>query len=552
MKVVIVGGVAGGASVATRLRRLDETMQITIFEKGNYISYANCGLPYHLSGKIAKRNALLLQTPENMKNTYNVDVKVNSEVINIDTEHKMVTVEDSEKTYQEPYDVLVMATGARGRNIDFEGSENFVNKAFLKDIHDLDKVKSFMEATKYKKALIIGSGFIGVEVAENLIEAGYAVDMVELMPKPFSLVDDEFSGYVGRYLNEKGVNLYTETKVDAYCQENDTVTLSNGKEGQYDFIVQSAGLLPNSEIAKEVGVKLNERGYIMVNDESYETSVSDIFAVGDVIETKDFLTGDHKTIPLAWGAKRQARILADYIATRYENKTITKQVNKGGLGTSIIKIFDMTLGFVGMTEKEALRRGIDYDKIMIHGSNHVSYYPGGSALTIKVVYEKATGKLLGGQILGKQGVDKRIDVLVTAITFGATVYDLSKLELAYAPPYNGPKDPLNIIGYIAANIKDGLNRYVTVENLEERLTNGAVLLDVRNPGEVEEFAYPGAINIPLPQLRQKMNELEKNQEIIVTCKVAQRAYNAMRMLENSGFTNVYNLMGGMDSIRFFK
>lgn len=552
MKVVIIGGVAGGASVATRLRRLNEDIQITIFEKGNYISYANCGLPYHLSGKIAKRDALLLQTPENMKNTYNVDVKINSLVTKIDPNRKVVSVESGNETYEEPYDILVLATGASGRNIEFTGSENFSNKAFLKDIHDMDKIKNFMDQAIYKKALVIGSGFIGIEVAENLIEAGYSVDMVELMPKAFPLVDDEFSRYIGRYLQQKGINLYTETKVASYDDISNTITLSNGVQNQYDFMVESAGLIPNSNLLTQIGGKVNERGYIMVNQSTYETSIPDIFAVGDVIETIDFLTAENRTIPLAWGAKRQARILADYIGSHYKNQVITKQTNVGGLGTSIIKIFDLTLGFVGMTEREAKRRGINYDKILIHGRSHVSYYPGASDLTIKVVYEKETGKLLGGQILGKHGVDKRIDVLVTAITFGASVYDLSKLELAYAPPYNGPKDPLNLIGYIAANIRDELNNYVTIDELDERMAQGAILLDVRNPGEIAEFAYPGSKNIPLPQLRKRINELDKNDEIIITCKVAQRAYNAMRMLQNNGFTKVYNLMGGMDSVRFFK
>lgn len=551
MKVIIIGGVAGGASVATRLRRLNEEAEITIFEKGAYISYANCGLPYHLSGKIANRNALLLQTPQNMKATYNIDVKTNHEVVGIDSKKKVVKVQDESGIYEEAYDALVIATGARGREITFEGSEQFKNKAFLKDIHDLDKVKAFMEDAPHKRALVIGSGFIGIEVAENLVHAGLEVDMVELMPKAFPLVDNEFADYIGRYLGEKGVNLYTETKVEKYDLGTNTFTLSNGKEVRYDFIVESAGILPNSEIAKETGVQLSDRGYIVVDEASYETSEKDVYAVGDVIVTKDLLTGDAKTIPLAWGAKRQARILADHLAAHYAGVEMTKQVNQGGLGTSIIKIFDKTVGFVGMTEREAMRRGIAIDQITIHGNSHVTYYPGASAITIKVVFEKETGRLLGAQLLGQEGVDKRLDVLVTAITFGANVYDLSKLELAYAPPYNGPKDPLNLIGYIAANNKDHLNHYVTVAQLPQRLANEAILLDVRNPSEIAEFALEGSVNIPLPELRARMDELDKDREIIITCKVAQRGYNALRLLENNGFEKVYNLMGGMDSVRWF-
>ncbi|HWQ50553.1 MAG TPA: FAD-dependent oxidoreductase [Terriglobales bacterium] len=551
MNVVIIGGVAGGVSVATRLRRLSGDAKITVYEKGGFISFANCGMPYHLSGTIAKREALLLQTPERMKGMYDVDVLCMHEVTAINRGKKTVTVAGPPGSFEAPYDKLVIATGAAGRPSGIAGIEHYKNVTNLRDMADLDNLMSYIKDAK--KGLVIGSGFIGLEVVENLRMKGIDLTLVELAPACLPVMDSEYSKAIERILKEHGVTVYTGTKVDAYDKETGLFTLSNGVKDGFDFVVTAAGIVPNSKIAKEAGLELDPRGYIKVSRDSMQTSDPDIYAAGDVSVIYNRITGQDMTLALAWHAKRQARIIADHIASGREAPapTLTQQTFGGAVGTGITKLFEHVIAKTGFTLAAAKAAGYDAAAIVMHAPDHAAYYPGVTRMALKVVYDKATGQLLGAQGLGQAGVDKRIDAVATAIKSGWTVYDLADMEYAYAPPFNGPKDPLNMIGYVAANLDDGLLSLTTFEELPALVDRGAALVDVRYRWEFEQGAIPGSVNIPLDEIVARHGEIPKGVPVVVICVVGQRAYSGQRMLQHFGFEEVYTLEGGTSSYHMF-
>lgn len=549
MNIVIIGGVAGGVSVATRLRRLSGDARITVFEKGEFISFANCGMPYHLSGTIEKREALLLQTPERMKGMYDVDVRCMHEVTAINRDKKTVTVMGPAGSFEEPYDKLVIATGAAGRPSGIAGIENFKNVTNLRDMADLDNLMSYIKDAK--KGLVIGSGFIGLEVVENLHMRGIDLTLVELAPGCLPVMDPEYSKAIERILKEHGITVYTGTKVDSYDKDNNLFTLSNGVKDGFDFVVTAAGIVPNSKIAAAAGLQLDARGYIKVSRETMQTSDPDIYAAGDVSVIYSQITGQDMPLALAWHAKRQARIIADHIVCGKEAPAITEQIFGGAIGTGITKLFENVIAKTGLTTAGAKAAGYDAASIMMHAPDHASYYPGVTRMALKVIYDKTTGKLLGAQGLGQNGVDKRIDAVATAIKSDWTVYDLADMEYAYAPPFNGPKDPLNMIGYVAANRDDGLLVETTFEKLPELVKGGAVMVDVRYPWEFEQVSIPGSINIPLDQIVYRHGEIPKDKPVVLVCVVGQRAYSGQCMLRHYGFEETYTLEGGVSSYTMF-
>ncbi len=549
MNIVIIGGVAGGVSVATRLRRLSGDAKITVFEKGGFISFANCGMPYHISGTIEKREALLLQTPERMKGMYDVDVRCMHEVTAINRAKKTVTVMGPAGSFEEPYDKLVVATGASGRPSGITGIEHYKNVTNLRDMADLDNLMGYIKDAK--KGLVIGSGFIGLEVVENLQMRGIDLTLVELAPACLPVMDPEYSKAIERILREHGIKVYTSTKVDSYDTETNLFTLSNGVKDSFDFVVTAAGIIPNSKIAAEAGLLLDARGYIKVSRESMQTNDPDIYAAGDVSIIYNSITGQDMALALAWHAKRQARIIADHIASGEGALTVSHQTFGGAVGTGITKVFENVIAKTGLTMSAAKAAGYDAVSIMMHAPDHASYYPGVTRMALKVIYDKKTGKLLGAQGLGQNGVDKRIDAVATAIKSGWTVYDLADMEYAYAPPFNGPKDPLNMIGYVASNLDDGLLVLTTFEELPALIARGAFLVDVRYRWEFEQFSIPGSVNIPLDEIVYRYNEIPKNVPVVVICIVGQRAYSGQCMLRHFGFEETYTLEGGVSSYQMF-
>ncbi len=549
MNIVIAGGVAGGVSVATRLRRLSADAKITVFEKGEYISFANCGMPYHISGTIPKREALLLQTPQRMKGMYDVDIKVMHEVKAVDRGNKTVTVETASGEITVPYDKLIIATGASGRDTGIVGIEHYKNITNLRDMADLDRIMGYVESAK--NALVIGSGFIGLEVVENLVERGINVTLVEFAGGCLPVMDKEYSVAIENVLKGRGVTVHTGAKVDSYDKETGLFTLSNGTQGSFDFVVSAAGIVPNSKLAKDAGIETDDRGYIKVSRETMQTSDADIYAAGDVSVIYNNITGEDMTLALAWHAKRQARIIADHIARGEGASSVSEQTFGGAIGTGITKLFETVIAKTGLTTDTAKKAGYDVAHVMMHSPDHASYYPGVTRMALKVIYDKKTGRLLGAQAIGQNGVDKRIDAVATAIRCGWTVYDLADMEYAYAPPFNGPKDPLNMVGYVAGNIKDGLTVIATFEELPALIEKGAILLDIRYKWEFEKGAIPGAINIPLDEIVERHGELPKDKPIVVICVVGQRAHSGQCMLRNFGFTETYNLEGGMSSYNMF-
>ena len=549
MKIVIIGGVAGGVSVATRLRRLTGEPKITVFEKGAYISFANCGMPYHISGTIASRDALLLQTPERMKGMYDVDVHCLHEVTKIDRDNKCVTVSGPDGSFDEKYDKLIIATGASGRPSGIAGIEHYKKITNLRDMADLDNLMNFVGGAK--KGLVIGSGFIGLEVLENLKMLGIDLTLVELASGCLPVMDMEYSKALERILTKRGIKVYTGTKVDSYDKATDTFTLSNGVKDSFDFVVTAAGIVPNSKLAKDAELELDLRGYVKVSRETMQTSDTDIYAAGDVSVIYNNITGDDMTLALAWHAKRQARIIADHIAVGKGVSPVFKQEFGGAIGSGITKIFEYTVAKTGLSTALAKDAGYDAAAIMMHSPDHAAYYPGVTRMAIKVVYDKTTGRLLGAQALGENGVDKRIDAVATAIKSEWTVYDLADMEYAYAPPFNGPKDPLNMVGYVAGNIKDGLSVMTTFEELPALIAKGAFLCDIRYGWEFEKEAIPGAVNIPLDELICRHGEIPKDVPVVVICVVGQRAHSGQCVLRNLGFKETYNLEGGMSSYKMF-
>mgnify|MGYP002392516301 FL=1 len=541
-KVLIVGGVAGGASAAARLRRMDEKAEIIMFEKGMYISFANCGLPYYIGGAIKERKNLLVQTAEAMKARFNIDVKELSEVTKIDRHRKVVEVRNIKdgSIYEESYDVLVLSPGASPVKPPIPGIDS-PNIYTLRDIPDTDSIKSFLDEKKPQNAVVVGGGFIGLEMAENLHSAGLKVDIVEALDQVMAPLDYEMAAIVHNHIRSKGCGLHLKDGVKAFEPEGNrtVVVLQSGKRIPADMIILSIGVKPNNTLAREAGLEIGVTGGIKVN-EYLQTSDPNIYALGDAVEVTDYISGNPALIPLAGPANKQGRIVADNIAGR-------RETYKGTQGTAIAKVFDMAAASTGVNEKTLKKLGKelgkDYITTITHSASHAGYYPGGSAMAIKLIYT-LQGRVLGAQIAGYDGVDKRIDDIAIAVRHRMTVHDLQEFELAYAPPFSSAKDPVNMAGYVGSNV---LNGDVKVAYWYEAMNadmSRTFLLDVREPSEYQMGHIPNAVNIPLDQIRSRLKEIPKDKEIIVNCRVGLRSYIGVRIMMQNGFDNVRNLSGG--------
>lgn len=546
-KTVIIGGVAGGATTAARLRRKDESMEIVLLERGEYISYANCGLPYHVGDVIKNRESLLLQTPEAMKKKFNVDVRVQNEAVKINPEDHIVTIKDLKagRVYEENYDYLVIATGSSPVVPPIPGIDG-PDIYTLWTVPDTDRIKKVIETKKPKTAAVIGGGFIGLEMAENLHRAGLEVSIVEMQDQVMAPLDFEMAQLLHENIEMNGVSLILGDGVASFEHKDGKtlITLNSGKELQTDMVLLSIGVRPNSELAGEAGLKLNGRGGILV-DEMLRTSEENIYAVGDVIEVENYVLKEPAMIPLAGPANKQGRICADNIAGGQKKY-------KGTLGTSVAQVFDLTAGAAGVNEKTLIRkgkvRGKDYETVLINQKSHAGYYPGAVPVTLKLLFD-LDGNILGAQAVGQEGVDKRIDVLAGAMRSGNTIYDLEELELAYAPPYSSAKDPVNMLGFTAENVLEKMVSFMSCRELDDRIeTEGwekdLTILDVTEEMERMVFHIPGSVHIPLGQLRQRMPELPKDRMIVTYCAIGVRSYNAARILMQNGFSDVKVLEGG--------
>ncbi len=534
MKTIIIGGVAGGATAAARLRRLDEKAEIIILERGEYVSFANCGLPYYIGGVITDREDLTLQTPQSFKARFNIDVRVLNEAVKVSPDTKTVTVKNlrTGETYEEPYDNLILSMGAEPIRPNIDGADGS-NVFTLRNIPDTLKIKNYINTAKPRSAVVIGGGYIGVEMAENLVEAGLNVAVVELADHLIAPLDFDMAADVHRYIKSKGVYLHLNNGVKAI--NGNTVVLQNG-EVTADMIIMSVGVRPETTIAKDCGIELNGRGSIVVNNKM-QTNIPNIYAVGDAVEVEDFITKKPAFIPLAGPANKQGRIAADNIAG-YES------VYTGTQGSAVLKLFDMTVATTGLNEKSATAAGIDYDKTYTYSASHATYYPGAAQMSIKALWDKKTLKIIGAQIVGFDGVDKRMDVLATAIRFGAKITDLTTLELCYAPPFGSAKDPVNMLGFVAENIVSGKLKQFFWHDVENLARDGSVfLLDTRTPYEVIYGKIDGFINIPLDELRERLDEIPKDRPIYVHCHSGLRSYLACRILIGNGY-DCYNLAGG--------
>jgi CoA-disulfide reductase len=538
-KVLIVGGVAGGASAAARLRRLDETAEIIMFERDQYVSFANCGLPYYIGETIKERDKLLVQTPESLNARFNIDVRINSEVTGLDTTKKTVTVKSKDKgIYEESYDYVVLSPGAKAIKPNIEGI-NSKRVLTLRNIPDTDSIKALVDTKGINNAIVIGGGYVGVEMAENLKERGLNVTLVEAAPHILAPFDTDIVLTVEKELEDNGIQLILNDGVKTFKDnENSTdVTLNSGKTINTDLVVLAIGVTPDTAFLKETGIKFGARGHILVNDQM-ETGVEGIYAVGDAIEVVDFVNKQNTAIPLAGPANKQGRIAADNIAGL--NTTF-----KGTQGTSIIKVFGLTAASTGNNERNLKRLNIPHKAIFVHPVSHASYYPGALPMTLKLIFNEE-GKILGAQGIGYDGVDKRIDVIATAIRLGGTVSDLTELELCYAPPFSSAKDPVNMAGFVAENILAGRMDTITTEEYMAYNKENTILLDVRTELEYNNGHIEGALNIPVDSLRERMGELDKNKEILEYCQVGLRGYVASRILTQNGF-KVKNLTGGYKS-----
>jgi len=537
-KILIVGGVAGGASTAARLRRMDEDAEIVIFEKGEHISFANCGLPYHIGEVIEDREKLLVQTPEAMEARFDIDVRVKNEVTSIDRDNKEIEVKDLEEceTYQESYDYLVLSPGAEPILPPVPGIEGS-NIFTLRNIPDTDQIKGFVDQQEPQSAVVVGAGYIGIEMAENLADRGLDVSVVEMAPQVLGPIDREMAAQVHNHLRMQGINLYLNNAAAKFEDQagRKQVELQDGTQLTTDLVIMSAGVVPKTELAEEAGLEIGETGAIKV-DSYLQTSDKDIYALGDAVEITDYVTGKQAHIPLAGPANKQGRIVANNITGEPEEFT-------GSQGTAIAKVFDLSVGATGNNEKQLADTDIDYEVAYINKKNHAGYYPGAVPMTIKVIFTPDDGELLGAQVVGYDGVDKRVDVFATAIRFGKTVFDLQELDLAYAPPFGSAKDPVNMAGFVAGNMLNGNVEMVNWDQVDD-LGPNTVLLDVREEVEVKLGVIEGAVNIPLNELRDRLDELNQEQEIVVYCAVGLRGYIGARILMQNGFENVKNLGGG--------
>lgn len=538
MKYVIIGGVAGGATAAARLRRIDEKSEILLLEKGKYISYANCGLPYYIGGVIAEREKLLVQTPASFGQRFRVDVRVENEVVAIHPDEKVITVRTADGgEYKETYDKLLLSPGATPVRPPLEGidSEGIFT---LRNVEDTDHIKSYLTEHSVKRAVVVGAGFIGLEMAENLHHAGVAVSVVEMGNQVMAPIDFSMAAPVHQHLIQKGVSLYLEEGVTHFQRtaQGITVFLKSGKTIQADMVLLSIGVRPATALAKDAGLKIGEAGGIWV-DEYLQTSAKDIYAVGDAIEYPHPLTGKPWLNYLANPANRQGRIVADNMVLG--NKT----AYEGAIGTSIAKVFDMTVASTGLAAKRLKQWGMEYQSSVTHSSSHAGYYPDALPLTLNLTYHPVTGKLYGAQCIGYEGVDKRIDQIAGLIKHGGTVYDLMETEHTYAPPFSSAKDPIAIAGYVASNIISGEIPVISWRELQQQFKE-LVLIDTRTAEEFSFGSIPGAVNIPLDDLRQRIHDVPTNRPVVVFCAIGLRGYLAQRILMGNGHRNVRNLSGG--------
>ncbi|EKO3931115.1 FAD-dependent oxidoreductase [Vibrio fluvialis] len=564
-KILIIGGVAGGASAAARARRLSEDAQIIMFERGPFVSFANCGLPYHIGGDIKERANLLLQTPESFLARFNVDVRVMNEVVRINRADKTITVRNllDQSEYDESYDFLLLSPGAGPIVPPIPGLDNPLTHS-LRNIPDMDRILETIQMNQPDHATVIGGGFIGLEMMEAFHQLGIKTTLIEMADQVMTPVDREMAGFAHAEIRAKGIDLRLGVALQAVEFKPTTsmpsidsgentehqhmsgeldLTLSNGETLTTDILIMAIGVRPETKLASAAGLQIGELGGIYTN-EYLQTSDPSIYAVGDAIEEQDFVTGQSTLVPLAGPANRQGRMAADNMLGRSETY-------QGTQGTAICKIFDLAVASTGKNEKQLKRAGIEYEKVYVHTASHASYYPGAEVVSFKMLFDPTSGKIFGAQAVGKDGIDKRIDVMAVAQRAGMTVEQLQHLELTYAPPYGSAKDVINQAAFVATNIMKGDAKAIHFDEIDS-LTDEQVLLDVRNPGELQNVGYlPGAINIPVDQLRQRMNELPKDKEIIIYCQVGLRGNVAYRQLVNNGY-KARNLLGGYRTYAFAK
>lgn len=539
MNYLIIGGVAGGATVAARLRRMDEKANIILFERGKYVSYANCGLPYYIGDTINNREKLFVQTAKGFTDRFRIDIRTEQEVTAIRPDKKEVEIKNlsTGETYTETYDKLVLSPGAEPLRPGIEGIGS--KKIFtLRNVPDTDTIKNYVNTENPKRAIVVGGGFIGLEMAENLHDLGIQVDVVEMANQVMAPLDFSMAAIVHRQLTDKGVGLHLEDGVSRFEEKDGGVTvhLRSGKQIATDMVLLSIGVRPETKLAKDAGLAIGERGGIAVND-YMQTSDADIYALGDAVEVRHLVTGQPALIPLAGPANKQGRIVADNIVFGNKKKY------PGSIGTSIAKVFDLTVAAAGANAKLLQQNNIPYISSYTHGASHAGYYPGAVPLSIKILFAPENGKLLGAQIVGFNGVDKRIEMLAQVIQRGGTVHDLTELEHAYAPPYSSAKDPVNMAGFVAENILNKKSRIIQWRELAE-LPADTIRIDVRTHDEYKLGTIPGFINIPVDELREHLDELPKEKPIVVTCAVGLRGYLAYRILVQNGFKHVRNLSGG--------
>ncbi|MGC8659960.1 MAG: FAD-dependent oxidoreductase [Desulfomonilaceae bacterium] len=539
LKLLIIGGVAGGATAAARARRLNENAEIVIFERGEHISFANCGLPYYIGGVIEKRANLLITTSKAFAARYNVDVRINSEVLAIDKDKKTILVRDinSGNQYTESYDRIILAPGAEPVRPPIPGI-GLDGVFHLRDIPDSDRIRDMIESRKPRSAVVIGGGFIGLEMAENLVLQGVETTIIEMGQQVMAPLDPEMAAIVHAHLKEQGVMLVLGHRVES-IRSNDgglLVTASEGAEFQCDLVISAIGVAPENKLAKEAGLELGPRGHIRV-DATMATSDPNIYAVGDAVEIRDFVTGFPTSVALAGPANKQGRIAADNVMGR-------RSLYSGALGTSIVKVFNLAVAGTGSNEKNLVKLGIPFKVSYTHSGSHASYYPGSSPMAIKLIFCPSSGRILGAQIVGTDGVDKRIDVLATAIHGNMTVLDLEELELAYAPPYSSAKDPVNMAGFVASNVLKGDLSVAHWHEFVSLRQNGVEFIDLRSKEEIDAAgAIPGSLHIPINKLRKSLDQLDPNKDYILYCAVGMRGYLAHRILVQKGFKS-RNLSGG--------
>lgn len=544
-KILIVGGVAGGASAATRLRRNSEEDEIIMFEKGPHISFSNCALPYHLSGIIQSPNQLVLMSPEKLKAQYNIEARVNSKVLSINKYIKEIEVKNlsTGEIYREKYDKLILSPGARPIIPDIPGIEN-VNVFTIRNVLDIANLNKFIQELNIKDVAVIGGGFIGVEVAENLVEGGYKTSLIESTAQVLKVFDYDMVQILHKEMTDHNLNLIVDDKVTRF--EKNTVVLASGEKIKANAVVMAIGVTPEIELAQNSGLEIGETGAIKV-DSNYKTSDNDIYAVGDAIEVYNALTHSHTKLSLAGPAQKAARNVADNI-----NRKIT--ANKGYIGSNAIKVFDYNAASTGLNESliNALNMNIKYDIVRISTNDKVGIMPNSSPMHFKLIFEVPTGKVLGAQAIGKGDAIKRIDVIATAIKFGATVEDLKDLELCYAPPFGTAKDVVNYAGYVASNLLSGSFKQINVDKVRALVEYGSYIIDVREIMEFENGHIKGAVNIPLSELRERINEIPKDKPVYLHCRTGQRSYNAVLALQNLGYNNIINITGSFLGLSFYE